>query len=128
MRLGFVASIAEDHVAVQVVAASVGCPFIADERSEPAGLIGLFRRLDGFLPGRAVEIAVWRVDERLGEFALGESDNDLNGRFGALAADDHVVPLPAGWVGHERGLAGEQVREEPHIVGVVRDDEEIERT
>ena len=47
---------------------------------------------------------------------------------GALAATDHVVPL-AGRCGSARmsGFAGEEVGEEAHVVGVVGDDEEIER-
>ena len=41
---------------------------------------------------------------------------------------DHVVPAPAGRIGEHLGLAGEQLREEAHVVGVVGDDEEVERT
>ena len=51
-RLG--TAIAPDDVAMQVVAASVGGPLIADEGGEAARLVGLFRRLDGFAPGAAI--------------------------------------------------------------------------
>ena len=40
---------------------------------------------------------------------------------------DHVVPVAALRVGQHLGLAGEQVGEEPHVVGMVRHDQEIER-
>ena len=39
----------------------------------------------------------------------------------------HVVPAPAGRVGEHLGLAGEEGGEEAHVVGVVGDDEEVER-
>ena len=53
-------------------------------------------------------------------------DDDLHGRGGAVTALDHVVPFPAGRVLEEVGLACEEVGEEPHVVGVVGDDEEVE--
>ena len=40
---------------------------------------------------------------------------------------DHVVPAATQRVGEELGLAGEEVGEEAHVVGVVGDDEEVER-
>ncbi len=39
----------------------------------------------------------------------------------------HVVPLSPGGIRQNLRVALEQVREEPHVVRVVRDDEEIER-
>ena len=52
--------VAEDDVAVEVVAAGVRRPFIADEGGEAARLVGLLRRVDGLLPGRAVGRGVRR--------------------------------------------------------------------
>ena len=123
---GLVATVAEDHVAVEIVAAGVRRPLVADERGEPAGIVGLLRRLDGLLPGGAVKIALRRIDQRLRELALRKGDDDLDRRVCALAADDHVVPLPAGRIGHDRGLAGEQVRKEAHVVRMVGNHQEIE--
>jgi hypothetical protein len=58
---------------------------------------------------------------------LREGDNELDRGRGALAADDHVVPLPALRVRHDVGFGGQEIREEAHLVGVVGDDEEVER-
>ena len=51
---GLVAVVAEDDVAVQIVAAGVRGPLVADEGGEAARIVRLFRRLDRFLPGAAV--------------------------------------------------------------------------
>ena len=51
-RLGAV--VPEDHVPVQVVAAGVRGPLVADERGEAARVVRLVRRLDRLAPGRAV--------------------------------------------------------------------------
>ena len=40
---------------------------------------------------------------------------------------DHVVPPAAGRIGQDVGLPGKEIREETHIVGVVGDDQKIER-
>ena len=53
-QAGLGAVVAEDDVAVQVVAAGVGGPLVADERGEAARIVGLFGGLDRLLPGRAV--------------------------------------------------------------------------
>ena len=92
------------------------------------GLVGLLGGLDRLLPGRAVGAACReRTCSVLRERALREGDDDLERRLGALARLDHVVPLAARRVGEQLGLAGEQVGEEAHVVGVVGDDEEVER-
>ena len=50
----FIAIVAEDDISVEIVAAGIRRPLVADERSEPAGVIRFLGRLDGFLPGSAI--------------------------------------------------------------------------
>ena len=45
----------------------------------------------------------------------------------ALAALDHVVPLAARGTGEQFGLAGDEIGEEAHVVGVIGHHEEVER-
>jgi len=47
--------------------------------------------------------------------------------LGALARLDHVVPASPGRICEHVGLSTEKVGEEPHIVGVVGYNEEIQR-
>ena len=124
---GLVAVVAEDDVAVEIVAAGIRRPLVADEGGEPARIVGLFRRLDRFLPGGAVGRRAGERKERLRERSLGEGNDHFDRGIGALARLDHVVPSAAGGIGQDVWLAGKEVREEAHIVGVVGDDEEIER-
>ena len=48
------AVVAEDDVAMKIVAAGVRGPLVADERGEAARLVGLVRRLDRLAPGAAI--------------------------------------------------------------------------
>ena len=57
-------AVAEDDDAVQVVAAGVGGPLVADEGGEAAGLVGLLGGLDGLVPGRAVGARAGQRGER----------------------------------------------------------------
>jgi hypothetical protein len=122
-----VAVIPEDHVPVEVVAAGVRRPLVADKGREAAGGVRLLRRLDGLLPSRAVSVAVRAIEQRLRELALGKGDNDLDRRIRPLSADDHVVPSPPGRIGHNVGFGGEQVWKKAHVVGVIGHDKEVER-
>ena len=121
------AVVPEDHVAMQVVAAGVRGPLVADERGEAARVVRLVRRLDGLAPGRAVGRRAGEELERLGERPLGERDDDLERGVRPLARLDHVVPAAPGRVRQHLRVTGEQLREEPHVVGVIGDDQEIER-
>ena len=124
---GLVAVVAEDDVAVQIVAAGIRGPFVADEGGEPARFVRLFRRLDRLLPGASIGRRAGQRKERLRERSLRERDDDFDRRIRSLARLDHVVPLAARRIGEEFGLSGKQIGEEAHIVGVIGDDEEIER-
>ena len=125
-----VAAVAVDDDAVQVVAGRhLRGPLVADEGGEAARLVVLLRRRDDLLPGRAVALGARQELQRRRERAAREAVDDLQRRLDALLAArlHHVVPAPAGRVGEHLGLAGEERREEAHVVGVVGDDEEIER-
>ena len=78
-------------------------------------------------PGVAVGGRAGQGGDRLGEGPLREAGDDFDGRVGALALLDHVVPLAALGVGEHLGVAGEQLREEAQAVGVVGHHQEIER-
>ena len=127
-RLALSPTVAEDDIAVEIVAAGIRGPFIADERGEAARIVGFFGRLDRLLPGGAIGRRSWKRGEGGRERALGEGDNDLDRGVGALARLDHVVPAPARRIGEQVRIAGKELWEEPHIVGVVGDDQEIERS
>ena len=121
-------------VAVDDNAVSVGAllgrgPLVAVERGVAAGLVVLLRCRDGLLPGRAVGGGPGGEVKGLRETVPGERLDDLDrGRDALLATRlDHVVPLPAGRVGEHLRVAGVQEGEEPHVVRVVGDDEEVER-
>ena len=59
------------------------------------------------------------------EKAVDDLDRDLDRLVAALL--DHLVPALAGRVGEERRIAGEELREEAHVVRVVGHHQEIER-
>ena len=63
--LGLVAVVAEDDVAVEVVAVGVGGPFITDEGGEASWRIMLFGRCDVVEPRRRIARVPWQIDERL---------------------------------------------------------------
>ena len=117
---------AEDDVAVQVVAARVRGPLEADERREPAGLVVGLGGLDDFLPGRAVGARAGHR-EPLRHLVRAEALDDVERGLHALAGLDQVVPLAALLRREQLGVAAHELREEPEAVGVVRDDEEVER-
>ena len=123
-----VAVVAEDDIAVQVVAAGVRGPLVADEGGEAARLVVLLRGGDRLLPGAAIGARAGKIHEVLGERPVREGHDDLDRRVCALAGLDHVIPFAAGRVGEQLGLAGEQIRKEPHVVGVIGHHQEVERT
>ena len=124
---GFVAVIAEDDVAVKIVAVGVGGPFVADKRGEAAGLVVVFRGGDGFLPGALVGACAGEIHEVLRKCAVREGHDDFDGCITAFAALDHVIPLAAGGICKDFRFAGEEVGEEAHVVGMIGDDQEVQR-
>ena len=125
---GLVAVVAEDDVAVEVVAPVLRGPLVADEGGEAARIVVLLGGGDVLLPGVAVAAACRGSTMRsFGNVPWREGHDDLERRLRALAGLDHVVPLAARRIGEQLGLAGEKVGKEAHVVRVVRDDEEIER-
>ena len=64
----------------------------------------------------------------MGKVPCENDDDHFDRCLRSLARLDHVVPFTAGRIGQEFGLAGEQIGKEAHIVGVVGDDEKVERT
>ena len=115
---------AEEHVAVQVVAADGG-PLETDDRGEAAGLVVLVGQRRVGLPGIAHGLVA--LDGRL---LAGQRGDDLHRRREdrvLVAGGQGVVPLPAVLRGQDLGIAAQQLRHQPVHLGVVGDHEEIER-
>ena len=117
---------AEDDVAVQVVAAGVHGPLVADEGREPARVVVGLGRLDRLLPGRAVGLGA-RGREALGHLARAEALDDVERGLHALSGVNQVVPFLALLRPQQGRVAAHQQREEAHAVRVVGDHEEVER-
>ena len=122
-----VAIVAENHVSVEVVAAGVRRPLIADERGEMARIIGFLGGFDSVLPGALVGKRSRERQKRLRKSPLRECNNHFDCRVCALPPLDHVIPFPAGRIRQHRRLTAEQIWKEPHIVGVIRYNQEVER-
>ena len=125
---GAVGVVAEDDVAMEVVALVERGPLVADEGGEAARLVVVLGGVDGLLPRAAIGAACrGHTSSAFGKLALRKMADDLERGLGALARLDHVIPLAARRVGEDLGLARDEVGEEAHVVRVIRDDEEIER-
>jgi hypothetical protein len=125
---GAVAGVTEDHVPVKVVAAGVRRPLVADERREPAGLVGLLGRLDRLRPGAPVGRRAGSGQEPRRHLSLAEAADDLQRRRCPLTRVDHLVPPTPLRKGHHLRVAPDDHREEAHPVGVIGDHQEVERT
>ena len=117
--------VAPDDIAMKVVAAGIRGPLIADESSETARFIGLFRRFDRFAPGAAIGRRP-RRGESLGHLPLAEAGDDINGGLRAFAGIDLVVPLPTLRCRQQARIASDQLREKTHTVRMVRHHQEIQ--
>ena len=122
-----IAVVAEQHVAVEIVAAGVRRPFIADDGREAARLVGFFRGIDRIMPGGAIGVGTRIVKDRTLELTRAERGDDVDGGGGALARLDHVIPFAAQRVREKLRFPFQEIREEAHIVGVIGDDQEVER-
>ena len=115
---------AEEHVAVQVVAADRG-PLEADDRGEGPGVVVAVGERGVGLPGVADRALA--LDRRL---VAGERADDLHGGGEDrvdVAAGQLGVPALARLGREHLGVAGEQLRHQAVHLGVVGDDEEVER-
>ena len=126
---GLVAVVAEDDVAVQVVAAGVRGPLVADEGREAARIVRLVRRLDRLAPGRAIGGRAGEKVQRLRELSLARTLTMISIAASAPLPDwimsYHLRPVR---VGQHLGVAREELREEAHVVRVIGHHEEVERT
>ena len=115
---------AEDHVAVQVVAADGG-PLEADERGEAPRLVVLVRQRRVGLPG--VLHGPVALD---GRHLARQRGHDLHRRGEdrvVVAARQRGVPLLPCFRGQDLGIAAEELRHQAVHLGVVGDHEEVER-
>ena len=124
--VGLVLAVAEDHDAVQVVAAVVGGPLVADQRGEPPGLVVALGDAGVVLPDRAREL---RAEHRFWHRAGADRADHLDRRLDrALAAGCHqVVPAPQRRVRHQVRVALLDLLGGAQAFGVIGDDQEIER-
>ena len=102
-------------------------PLVADEGGEAARFVVPLGGLDRLRPGLLVRLAVRPVHHAFGELAAGERIDNLEGDLHSLTFLNLVVPLPPGGIGEEVRSSGEEIGKPPHVVRVVRYDEEIER-
>ena len=124
------ATVAVDDDAVQVQALVGRRPLVSDEGSELSRVVVLLGRRDGLLPGVAVAVRARRQIERVGERVAGQRGDhlDRHAHRGLAALLDAVVPVTARGIGQHVRVPRDERREEAHVVGVVGDDEEVERT
>src|SRR4029077_5922176 len=80
--------VAEDDVSMQVVAASIGGPLVADEGSEAARIVRTFGRLDDFLPDRAVNGRARQGHDFLWNRSRAKGGDDVHSGCRALAVLD----------------------------------------
>ena len=113
---------------MQVVTTRVRGPLVADECGEAPRGVGLLCRVDRLSPCGAIRGRAGQRLQRLWKLALRERDNDLDRRVGALAVLNHVVPTAAGRVGQHLRFAREELWEEAHVVGMIGDHQEVQRT
>ena len=125
---GYVAAIAIDDIAVQIVAGDERRPLVADDRGEATGVVCRFRRLDDPLPGGSVGGGARQVLHRFGKASRAEGNDHFAESFRNFARFDQVVPAAGCRIGQNLRLSGKEIRRKTHIVGMVRDDQEIQRT
>ena len=128
---GAVAVVAKDDVAVQVVALRHGGPFETDEGREAAGVVEAFGRVDDLVPDRGVDGRAGAVvlDDLLGQGELREVGDQVQCRCrGSVAAlPEPFGPRLALRDADDVGGALLQVRRETHQVGMIGDDDPVER-
>ncbi len=124
--VGLVLAVAEDHDAMQVVAAVVGSPFVADQRGKPSGLVVALGGAGVVLPDRARELS---AQHRFRRRAGANRADDLDRRLArTLATGCHqVVPAPQRRVGHQGRVALLDFLRGAQPLGMIGDHQEIER-
>jgi len=123
-------TVAQQHVAVQVVAARRRRPLEADERGELPGLVVLVGHDGRALPDRhhqrARDLRVgqhrWQCVGRLRADQLGHRRRGLG-----AARLDHATPPLDGAVAHQLRVALVDLGDESEPLGVVAQDDEVER-
>ena len=121
--VGLVLAVAEDHVPVEIVAVRGAGPLVTDESSEAAGLVV-------FLGGRGRPRPHRPREPRQVLQRIGAGQRPLHPRvvrLGPLALLDVVVDHLAPRALEELGVGFGDRRRKPEVLGVVGDDEEIER-
>ena len=117
-----------DDVAVQVVAAAVvGGPLVGDEGREAARIVVALHDRRHLVPHVERDR---RILHRRRQLALAlQRDAFKHGRVGLLRIGVHLlVPALEHRVGHQLGVAGDDLAHDAHGIGVVRDREPVERT
>jgi hypothetical protein len=67
---GLGAIVTKNDISVQVIAAGIRGPLVADEGRKPTGIVRFFGRLDGFPPGPAIGRGAGDGEDRLGYRSL----------------------------------------------------------
>ncbi len=128
---GTVSAVAQDYVAVQVVAFRDRRPFEADEGGEPARLVELVSSLGYVVPDPGVDLRAGAVvlEKLLGKGFVDEVEDHVDRRFSSRRASylERLVPFLALGFRHDVRSPVLNVRRKAHHVGMVRDHEPVER-
>ena len=103
-------------------------PLRPDKRGEISRIVVAVRRIDRLLPRCLVGSAVGCIHQALRKFSLGELSNQLERHVDSLSRLNTVVPVTTGRVTEDVRIAGKHIGEEPHVVGVVRNHQKVERS
>ncbi len=114
--------VAEDDVAVQVVAARARRPFEADEGGEDAGIVIALGIGDHRLPDRGGHIGTADL-----VLAAAIAVDPFDEGVIAVALPHHLGPAAAGLALQHQRIAAQEIVREADILGMIRNHHEIER-
>ena len=114
---------------MQVGACGVRRPFVANERRKIAGVIVFLGRINGHIPGRLERCRTRHRREGRRKRVGGKGLDDLDGDLHTLLPPglDHVVPTSSRGIPQHVPVTGVELREEAHVVRVIRHDQEVQR-
>ena len=128
--VGLVLAVAEQHVAVQVVAARHRGPLVADHRREASGIVVFLGCRGVLLPDGFHDRAddLWILDGRGQRVLRLAGHHVVGGVRGGLPAFLHrLVPSSQDRILRKRGIAFIDLEHQPQALGVVGDHQEIQR-
>ena len=126
--VGLVRCIAIHHNPVQVVAAGIGRPLIADEGGETSRLIVLLGGGVIFLPDRLGQPLVGQHVGHGRALADHFEDGVVRDHSGVPARLEMLVPFPYGFIGHDRGQPIQDRGHGAHVLSVISNHQKVQRS